>query len=94
MYYGADGRVLQCNEGKYKYKWNETSDVVQLTVEISKFLDTSFIDVDVHPDHVIVTIKGKILRLLFDVGIQRELIFDIFNRNLSNQAAFCAKEVD
>ena len=38
-----------------------------MTVEISKFLDTSLIDVDVHPDHVVVTIKGKILRLLFDV---------------------------
>lgn len=65
VYYGADGRVLQCNEAKYKYKWTETNSLIQLTVEISKFIDTSFIEVDVFPHHLVVAIKGKILRLLF-----------------------------
>jgi protein TilB len=34
-----------------------------LEIKLSKFLDSSLVDVDVHPTYVSVVIKGKVLRL-------------------------------
>jgi protein TilB len=52
--YGPDGRVLQKNQGKWVYSFTETDEALILQVQISKFLDTSLIDVDVHPERMIV----------------------------------------
>lgn len=41
----------------------ETPKTLTLNVEISKFLDTSLIDADMHPDWVTIKIKDKILQL-------------------------------
>ena len=62
--FGPDGRVLQKNQGKWNFKFEETPKTWILDVEISKFIDTSLMDVDVHPTWIRVTIKGKYLQLL------------------------------
>ena len=61
--FAADGRPLQKNEGKWIFKWTETKKTLTLVVELSKYLDTSLIDLDVQPTHVTMKIKGKILQL-------------------------------
>jgi protein TilB len=62
--FGPDGRILQKNQGKWNFKFEETPKTWILDVEISKFIDTSLLDVDVHPTWIRVTIKGKYLQLL------------------------------
>ncbi|KAI8926626.1 hypothetical protein BC831DRAFT_455977 [Entophlyctis helioformis] len=64
--FASDGRVLQKNEGKYSFKWTSSAKTITLSVDISKFLDTSLIDVDVHPTWLRIIIKGKILQLLIE----------------------------
>jgi len=59
-------RVLQRNEGKYPFQFTSTDKLLILEVFISKFLETSLIDVDVHPTWIRVTIKGKDLVLTLD----------------------------
>ncbi|KAJ2995415.1 Protein tilB [Globomyces sp. JEL0801] len=67
---GPDGRILQTNEGKWPFKWKDTEKCVRLTVELSKFLDTSNIDVDCHPTYICIKIKEKILQLTFEVSVK------------------------
>jgi protein TilB len=43
--FASDGRVMQRNQGKWDFKFIDTSDAIILDVTISKFLDTSLIDV-------------------------------------------------
>lgn len=59
-----NGRVMQRNEAKWNWKFTETDSAVMLDVSISKFLETGFIDVDVHPTWIRVTIKMKVLQLM------------------------------
>ncbi|KAJ3057130.1 Protein tilB [Rhizophlyctis rosea] len=70
--FAPDGRVLQRNEGKWLFMFHETPDTIVLEVEINKFLDTSLIDVDVHPTWVRVVIKGKILQLVLDEEVKTD----------------------
>lgn len=58
-----DGRVLQCNEGKFTFHIRATSRPVILDVELNKVLDTSLVELDVKPNYVRVTAKGKVLQL-------------------------------
>jgi protein TilB len=58
-----DGRVLQKNQGKWDFKWSETAKTLILDVKISKFIDTSLLDVDLHENYIRITIKDKILQL-------------------------------
>ncbi|KAI9208418.1 uncharacterized protein BJ171DRAFT_419333, partial [Polychytrium aggregatum] len=67
---GKDGRILQTNEGKWPFSVEYTNAAVVATVQISKFLDSSLIGIDVHPTHIKLTIKGKILQLVFDEEVQ------------------------
>ena len=41
----------------------EKDDVVLVELFVSKFLDTSLMDVDVHPDFIRITVKGKVTQL-------------------------------
>ncbi|KAL5032402.1 hypothetical protein BDV3_000975 [Batrachochytrium dendrobatidis] len=74
VFFASDGRVLQRNDGKYVFKWIDSPTTIVLSIEISKFLDTSLIDVDVHPTWLRVTIKGKILQLVIDQPVQSDSI--------------------
>ncbi|RLN48982.1 hypothetical protein BBJ28_00015605 [Nothophytophthora sp. Chile5] len=61
----ADGSIRQCNEGKWEFRlMDEILDVI-LEVDLPRFLDTSLVDVDVHPSYVSIVAKNKILRLKF-----------------------------
>lgn len=50
-----DGRILQKNQGKWEFKWSETIKTLVLDVKISKFIDTSLLNVDVHGNYVFPT---------------------------------------
>jgi protein TilB len=77
-----DGKILQMNEGKWNFNLinNEDTPDTILELELSKFLDTSLIDVDVQPNYIKLCIKGKYLQLRldeevnpFDSSVQRSL---------------------
>ncbi|KAJ3290494.1 Protein tilB [Borealophlyctis nickersoniae] len=70
--FAPDGRVLQKNEGKWPFSFTNTAHTIILDVDISKFLDTSLIDVDVQPTYVRVTIKGKILQLVLEEEVRTD----------------------
>lgn len=57
--------IKQKNEGGYTFYWDEDSQKGKLCLEVvlSKHLDSSLIDVDVHPMYVSIIIKSKLLRL-------------------------------
>lgn len=57
--------VRQKNEGGWNFYWDEESvrGSIRLEVCLPKHLDSSLIDVDVHPTYVSVVIKSKLLRL-------------------------------
>lgn len=54
--------IKQKNEGGWEFLWDEESKpgYVILEVKVAKFLDSSLIDVDVHPTYVSVVIKSKV----------------------------------
>mmetsp|Transcript_54170 Transcript_54170/g.69612 ORF Transcript_54170/g.69612 Transcript_54170/m.69612 type:complete len:367 (-) Transcript_54170:202-1302(-) len=60
-----EGKIRQCNEGKWVFNFDETSKKAHVILDISipKFLDSSLVDVDIHPNYVSVVIKSKVLRL-------------------------------
>jgi protein TilB len=62
-----EGNVRQVNEGKLDFRFDETEKpgFIILYVGVPKFLDTSLIDVDVHPSFVSVVLKNKTLRLVW-----------------------------
>ena len=70
---GSD-KIKQCNQGKYNFWFEEERsnsgvETLILHVDIPKHLSTSLIDVDIHPNHVVVVIKNKILRLILPVEV-------------------------
>lgn len=73
--YGSDGRVMQTNEGKWTYHWKDSQNTINLSISISKFLDTSQIQVDVHPKFILLTIKTKFLRLVFDEEVRPSTMY-------------------
>jgi protein TilB len=71
--FGPDGRVMQRNQGKWNFSLDTSPpDTIVLDIEISKFLDSSFIDVDVHPTWIRVVIKNKVLQLVLDEEVMTE----------------------
>ena len=66
-YKDKDGieRVRQCNEGKWEFTLDDTSrqGYIILDIAVQRHLDSSLIDVDVHPTYISIIIKSKVLRL-------------------------------
>lgn len=54
--------VKQKNEGNWDFTWDEDSKpgCVLLEVQFPKHLDSSLIDVDVHPNYVSMVVKTKV----------------------------------
>ena len=54
--------IKQKNEGGWEFSWDEESrpGAVVLEVRVARHLDSSLIDVDVHPSYVSMVIKGKV----------------------------------
>ncbi|XP_015586664.1 protein tilB homolog [Cephus cinctus] len=63
--FSPDGRAYNVNQAKVSFTLNDEDcrDNVILEVAIYKHLDTSYLEVDVQPRYVRVTIKGKVLQL-------------------------------
>ncbi|XP_043578624.1 dynein axonemal assembly factor 11 isoform X1 [Bombus pyrosoma] len=63
--FDPQGKPYNVNQPKVPFKLNEEqySDRIVLEVALYKYLDTCHVDVDVHPEYVSVTIKGKVLQL-------------------------------
>ncbi|KAI9352618.1 hypothetical protein BDR26DRAFT_929173 [Obelidium mucronatum] len=72
--YGPDGRVLQKNEGKWTFSMRSDENAVFVEVEISKFLDSSLIDVQVHPTFIQVIIKNKVLTVTLEHDVQPDRV--------------------
>lgn len=62
---GEDVSIRQKNEGGWNFYWDEesTRGCIRLEVCLPRHLDSSLIDVDVHPTYVSIVIKSKLLRL-------------------------------
>ena len=69
--YNPQGEIRQCNEGRYEFLFQESKDktCIMLEVQIPRFMDTSLVNVDLHPLYVRLDIKGKITQLKFDEEI-------------------------
>eukprot|EP00927_Polykrikos_kofoidii_P071574 TRINITY_DN67832_c0_g1_i1.p1 TRINITY_DN67832_c0_g1~~TRINITY_DN67832_c0_g1_i1.p1 ORF type:complete len:420 (+),score=81.88 TRINITY_DN67832_c0_g1_i1:109-1368(+) len=63
--YNFRGEIRQCNEGKYDFDIDETSNPGMILFELGvpKYLDTSKLDVDVNPLYVRIVIKEKLTQL-------------------------------
>ena len=70
----CDGVVKQCNEGRWDFVLEDEDGQgnCQLRLGISRFLDTSLADVDVHPSYVSVVVKGKLFRILWPDEVRSE----------------------
>ena len=72
--YLKSGKVRQCNEGKYDFQLLEYDDPVYtlFKLKLSKFLDTSLIEVNVDPKFVSVRVKGKLTQLKLTEEVMTE----------------------
>lgn len=63
--YNVRGEIRQCNEGKYDFRMDDTTDpnVIVLDIGIPRYMDTHSLDVDVNPQYVRCVIKEKLLQL-------------------------------
>lgn len=66
------GDVRQCNQGKLDFFFDETRHDVVLDVAVPRHLDSSLIDLDLHPTYVSIVIKSKTLRLKLPVEVKSE----------------------
>ena len=62
------GEVRQCNEGGYAYTLDEWSVANEIVFELSvpRFMDSSLVEVDLHPTFVRCVVNGKVTQLKFD----------------------------
>ena len=67
------GEIRQCNQGNYPFEFYEKNikevQYIVLEVGVPKYMETSLIDVDLHPAYVRIDIKGKITQLRFPCEI-------------------------
>jgi protein TilB len=89
---GPNGRVMQCNEGKYEFQFIYAPDVIQLEIQISKFLDTSWVDLEVQEDFIVVTIKRKLLQLRLEDPINKETVIALRNQSSGSLVVYMAKK--
>jgi protein TilB len=63
--YNARGEIRQCNEGKYDFNIDDTSDPAKIVFELGvpKYLDTTMLDVDVNPLYVRCVVRDKVTQL-------------------------------
>ncbi|KAM3964631.1 touch insensitive larva B [Aphomia sociella] len=62
--FAPDGRPFNINQAKLNFLFNDTElDKYVLDLAVYKHLDTSLVDIDVQPNYLRVTVKGKIFQL-------------------------------
>ncbi|XP_060661535.1 protein tilB [Drosophila nasuta] len=59
------GRPYNINQAKLPFNFQDEPSHYSLLLEVYKHLDTSLIDVDVQPNYVRVTVKGKIFQIAY-----------------------------
>ena len=55
---------------RVKFEFNDDDENIILNVWIFKHMDSSLVDVDVQPNYVRVTLKGKVLQLVFQENVK------------------------
>ncbi|KAH0535825.1 hypothetical protein KQX54_019558 [Cotesia glomerata] len=62
--FNCEGRAYNINQAKVSFTLNDDDrDNIVLEISLYRYLDTSYVDIDVQPNYVRATIKGKILQL-------------------------------
>ncbi|CAG5080944.1 Similar to lrrc6: Protein tilB homolog (Danio rerio) [Cotesia congregata] len=62
--FNSEGRAYNINQAKVSFTLNDDDrDNIVLEISLYRHLDTSYVDIDVQPNYVRATIKGKILQL-------------------------------
>merc|ERR1740138_1991528 len=63
--YNMRGEIRQCNEGKYDFNMDDTSEPGKIIFELGvpKYLDTGSLDVDIDPQYVRCVVKEKVTQL-------------------------------
>lgn len=58
----CDREIKQKNEGHWDFSWDEDSRPGHIVLDVSlpKHLDSSLIDVDVHPNYISMIVKSKV----------------------------------
>ncbi|XP_031629421.1 protein tilB [Contarinia nasturtii] len=64
------GRPYSLNEPKLEFRIEDFDDRIELDLHVYKYLDTSAIDVDVEPNYIRVTVKGKIFQMALNEEIR------------------------
>ena len=66
VWYFAHRDIKQKNEGNWDFTWDEESSrgCVKLEVSLPKHLDSSLIDVDVHPTYLSIVVKSKVFFII------------------------------
>ncbi|XP_052273398.1 dynein axonemal assembly factor 11-like [Dreissena polymorpha] len=72
--FADDGRPLNVNEPKINFKLteDETGNSYLLDYQCYKYLDTSMIDVDVQPNYIRITTKGKTFQLCLEQEVNAD----------------------
>lgn len=63
--YGHDGKLRQCNEGKYKFEVNEYDhpEWSEFVLHVPKYMTTDSLEVNLFPQMVSIRIKGKLTQV-------------------------------
>ena len=68
-----DGKPYSFNDPKVDYEYDGDGDLdIVLTVHVFKYMDTSLLAVDVQPNYVRVTLKGKALQLALNHEVKAD----------------------
>ena len=66
------GKIIQCNTGKWNFRWKEDAKILTLDVALNRYLDISQITLDVNPTYIRLEAKGKVLQLITPVEVSLE----------------------
>uniref|UniRef100_A0A182QFW7 Dynein axonemal assembly factor 11-like CS domain-containing protein n=1 Tax=Anopheles farauti TaxID=69004 RepID=A0A182QFW7_9DIPT len=66
------GRPYSLNEARLKFEFRDEPDRYELDLHVYKYLDTSLVEVDVQPNYVRVTVKGKVFQLALKQNVQTD----------------------
>ncbi|GLV39447.1 touch insensitive larva B [Carabus blaptoides fortunei] len=74
--FSKDGRPLNVNQPKLNFNLVENPDMLELQLEVYKYLDTELLKVDLNPMYVTINVKGRIFQLVFpeDINVDNSVI--------------------
>ncbi|XP_058447987.1 protein tilB [Malaya genurostris] len=66
------GRPYSINEPKIQFDFRDEDDRYEVNIHIYKYLDSSYVQVDVQPNYVRATIKGKIFQMALNDEVKTD----------------------